>query len=350
MKVPLVEPRAPAVKIVELSKRFSGTRRRLSLSHDFAHQFLFGTKWETQALDKVSFEINHGEVFGLLGPNGSGKTTLIKILSNLVLPDSGSAFVEGVNVAKRPYAAAEKLQTVLSEGAGLEKRVSARSNLQLYGSLYNVPKKEADERITYLLKYFGIENFAERSSQSLSTGTSRKLTVCRVLLSNAPIIVFDEPTSGLDPVSADNFRRLIMDDLVKREKKTIMMATHNLTEAMSMCTRIALLSHGRLLAVGTPEEIRRSVGDTVDVTMDLQGDTTRLGTLQDALTKVEGVNTAAIENYKGGVRVRVNGKRDMDYFEAISLVHDQGFKLQSLESSAPSLEDAFLKITKEEGK
>jgi ABC-2 type transport system ATP-binding protein len=341
---------SPAVKIVELSKRFSGRYRRFSFSRNFLNSLFIGSKWEIVALDKVNFHINHGEVFGLLGPNGSGKTTLIKILSNLVLPDSGTAYVEGINVGKHPYSAAEKIQTVLSESSGLEKRVSARSNLQLFASLYNIPRKEADERIDYLFDYFGIEDFADRSSQSLSTGMNRKLTVCRVLLSNAPVIVFDEPTSGLDPVSADNFRRLIMEDLVKHEKKTIMMATHNLTEAMSMCDRIGLLSHGRVLAVGTPEEISKSVGDRVEMTVDLQGDGTGLGTLKEELAKTEGIDSVMIESPNGGVRVRLTGRRDLNYYEVLSVIDRGGFRVVSLESSAPSLEDAFLKLTKEGGK
>jgi ABC-2 type transport system ATP-binding protein len=342
-----VEPGTSAVKIVELSKRFNGRNRRITLSRNFVNKFFVGTTWETLALNKVSFEVNHGEIFGLLGPNGSGKTTLIKILSNLVLPDSGGAYVEGINVARRPYAAAAKLQTVLSESAGLEKRVSARSNLELFASLYGIPKREAGERIDYLLDYFGIKDFADRSSQSLSTGMSRKLTVCRVLLSDARVIVFDEPTSGLDPVSANSFRRLITEDLVKKEKKTILMATHNLTEAMSMCTRIGLLSHGNVLAVGTPEEISRSVGDNVEVTIDLQGDGSRLEVLQQGLAKVEGVISVALEDNKGDTRIRLSGKRDLNYFDMFSLLQREGFKVLSLESSAPSLEDAFLKLTRE---
>jgi ABC-2 type transport system ATP-binding protein len=138
-----------------------------------------------------------------------------------------------------------------------------------------------------------------------------------------------------------------MEDLVKNEKKTILMATHNLTEAMSMCTRIGLLSHGNVLAVGTPEEISRSVGDHVEVTIDLQGDGSRLEVLQQGLAKVEGVISVALEDNNGDTRVRLIGKRDLNYLDMFSLLQRERFKVLSLESSAPSLEDAFLKLTKE---
>jgi ABC-2 type transport system ATP-binding protein len=342
------EPTTPAVKVVDLYKRFYGTKRRLTLSPmHLVDSFVKGRPWETVALDKVSFSVGHGEVFGLLGPNGSGKTTLIKILSNLVIPDSGAAYVEGINVARRPYATAERIQTVLSESIGLEKRLSIRDNLMLFASLYSLPKSEALERIDHLLEFFGLAKFADKSSQSLSTGMSRKLSVCRVLLSRASVIVFDEPTSGLDPRSADDFRNLILQDLVKREKKTIIMATHNLVEATSMCTHIALLNQGKLVTVGTPEDIRGRVEDRIDMTITLEGEGGPLDELRGRLGGADGVHSVYILDSGGVKQVRLSGKKDLNYLAVLSLISAGGFKVQSLETSSPSLEDAFLKLTRE---
>lgn len=331
----------PAVRIVELSKRYSGTRQRLNFS-----SLIVGKKWETVALNRVSFSVDHGEVFGILGPNGSGKTTLIKILSNLVLPDSGAVFVEGINVARRPYAAAARLQTVLSESIGLEKRITARQNLSLFASLYSIPKLEAEKRIDELLEFFGLSEVADKTSQSFSTGMSRKLSVCRVLLSHASVIVFDEPTSGLDPASADDFRRLILEDLVKRQKKTIILATHNLVEARSICTRIALLDKGSLLAIGTPDEIRRTVEDNVHLTIMLGGSGGDLVELQGELAKLDGILSVDIVSAEGAKEVRLIGRKDLDYPNVFALVSAQGWKVLSLDTSSPSLEDAFLKLTR----
>lgn len=338
----------PAVKLVELTKRYNGRTRNFTLSpNKFVNSLILGRPWETLALNKVNFSVDHGEVFGLLGPNGSGKTTLIKILSNLVIPDGGAAYVEGINVVRNPYATSARLQTVLSDPLGMERRISARQNLALFASLYDLPKSEADEKINRLLDYFGLQEYADKSSQSLSTGTSRKLTVCRVLLSDASIIIFDEPTSGLDPTAADNFRRLIIEDLVKREKKTIIMATHNLAEAVTMCTRIALLNHGGLLAVGTPEEIRRRVEDRVDVAITVAGGAASLDDLRLKLEKVDGIHSVEMVDAPGIRKIRLTGRKDLGYPEALALISGAGLKVQSLETSSLSLEDAFLRLTRE---
>ena len=338
----------PAVKIVELAKRYQWRTRELHFSPGGVRSFITGKRQETVALDKVSFSVEHGEVFGLLGPNGSGKTTLIKILSNLVIPDAGSVFVEGINLAKRPYAAAAKLQTVLSESIGLEKRLTAKQNLMLFSSLYNLPKLEAEERIDKLFEYFGLSEVADKTSQSFSTGMSRKLSVARVLLSEASTIVFDEPTSGLDPGSADSFRQLIMEDLVARNGKTIIMATHNLHEAKSMCTRIALLSKGRLLAVGSPDEITMRVGEGVDLSLVVANAPGPLEDLRGRLSKVEGVTSVDISDALGGKRIDLHGRKDMEYLEVFSVVSAGGLKVLSVETSSPSLEEAFLRLTREE--
>jgi ABC-2 type transport system ATP-binding protein len=354
----------PAVKITELSKRYSAhLRGPAAISHlpsavrnperfgpppkGFFKTFMVGYEWHCQALDSVSFSIEHGEVFGLLGPNGSGKTTLIKILSNLVTPDSGAAYVEGINALRRPYAAASRLQTVLAESIGLEKRITARQNLQLFASLYGLPRKEADDRIDRLLEYFGLSEVADRMSQAYSTGMTRKLSICRVLLSNASVILFDEPTAGLDPSAADDLRQLILQDLVKREKKTVMLATHNLAEANSMCTRIGLLKEGRLIAVGSPEEVRKNVEDRVDLVVTLGGVDSHPDELQRELEKVDGVFSVAIVNTQGTKQIRLSGRKDLHYLDVFSLVSSHGLRVLSMETSSPSLEDAFFRLTRE---
>jgi ABC-2 type transport system ATP-binding protein len=341
------EPVFPAVKIVGITKRYSGRRHTFGLSRRGVRSYLVGDKWETLALNDVSFSVDHGEVFGLLGPNGSGKTTLIKILANLIIPDAGTAYIEGINVAHRPYAAAQKLQTVLAESIGLEKRISARQNLILFASLYNLPKAEAEERIDKLLDYFGLADVAYKTSQSFSTGMSRKLSVARVLLSNASVVVFDEPTAGLDPTSANEFRQLIMQDLVKRNGKTIIMATHNLTEAKSMCDRIALLGKGRLLAIGSPAEITRTVEDRLDLTMSVGANSFPSEVLRAELLRVDGVISAEVVGVLGDKQIRINGRKDMDYLQVFSVVRSHGLVPHSLETSSPTLEEAFLRLTRE---
>jgi ABC-2 type transport system ATP-binding protein len=341
------EPVPPAVKITELYKRYAGRQRGGNFSpRGFLKAIVVGKEWETVALNKVSFSVEHGDVFGLLGPNGSGKTTLIKILANLVIPDSGSAYVEGINVVRRPYAAAARLQTVLAESIGLEKRLTAKQNLKLFAGLYGLPKGEANAKIDRLLDYFGLSEVADKQSQSFSTGMTRKLALCRVLLSNASVVVFDEPTSGLDPAAADDLRQLLLRDLVRREKKTIIIATHNLEEASSMCTRIALLDEGRLIALGSPEEIRRSVQERVDVSITVSGEDAQLNELREELGKVEGVSSVELVNMQKARQIRLTGRKDMHYLEVFSRVSAHKLEVLSLETSSPSLEDAFIRLTR----
>jgi ABC-2 type transport system ATP-binding protein len=341
------ETPTPAVQIVELTKTYRGRDHRFRFSRAGVRNFIVGEEWVTHALDRVSFSVSHGEVFGLLGPNGSGKTTLIKALTNLIIPDSGSAYIEGISVQRRPYAAAAKLQTVLAESIGLEKRITARQNLLLFASLYNLPKTEADERIDKLLEYFGLAEVANKTSQSFSTGMSRKLSVARVLLSNASVVVFDEPTAGLDPIAADDFRRLIVQDLVKRSGKTIIMATHNLAEAKSMCNRIALLSRGKLLAIGSPAEVTKKVEDRLDMTISVGETSYPLDALRAELLKVDGVISVEIVGFQEAKEIRLTGRKDMDYFQVFSIVNSHGMKPLSLETSSPTLEEAFLRLTRE---
>ena len=342
------EPVTPAIEVVELTKVYSWRERKFVPSaRDFFRLAVAGQKRETVALNKVSFSVDHGEVFGLLGPNGSGKTTLIKILSNLVIPESGRVVVDGINVLTNPYVAANRLQTVLSESIGLEKRISAKQNLLLFASLYNLPKDEANERVDKFLDFFGLTEVADKTSQSFSTGMSRKLSVARVLLSNASVVVFDEPTSGLDPGAADSFRRLILHDLVKEEGKTVLIATHNLAEASFMCNRIALLDRGKLLAIGSPEEVSRTVGDRVHLAITLEGPVMDLEGLLVVLRKVEGVLSTEKNDNKGVKEAVVTGSRDMDYTRVFSIISEQGFRVVSLETSSPTLEDAFLRLVRE---
>jgi len=344
---PKSKPSAPAIEVVELTKVYSWRERKVVPSKSFLRMLLAGKECETVALDKVSFSVDHGEVFGLLGPNGSGKTTLIKILSNLVIPESGKVVVDGIDVLTSPYVAAARLQTVLSESIGLEKRISARENLLLFAALYNLPKNEANERIDKLLDFFGLTDVADKSSQSFSTGMSRKLSVARVLLSSASVVVFDEPTSGLDPGAADSFRRLILEDLVKAEGKTVLIATHNLAEASFMCNRIALLNRGRLLAIGSPDEVSRTVGDRMHLSVTLDGPGKSLDRLLENLRKAEGVLLAESKDDKGVNEVVVTGRKDMDYTSVFGLISEQGFRVVSLETSSPTLEEAFLRLVRE---
>lgn len=346
-----------AIHVSELRKTyrvFGNPRIGRGATVNIANFFRRLTGWGAKravALDSASFDVRRGEVFGLLGPNGAGKTTLIKILSTLVLPDSGKALVEGIDVVKRPRAVVKRLQTVLSESIGFDRRLTGRANLEFFAELYGIPKSIAARRIDELLEFTGMKDSANVMFQRYSTGMMRKLLLCRALLTDASVLLFDEPTASLDPIAAAEFRGLIRKELSERQGRTIFLATHNLWEAEQICDRIALLKKGRIIAVGTPTEIKRMVSDRVNISMLVSNFAPeRADEILGAISTVRGVQSVEIReslDENGHIRLNVEGSKSINYnelFEKISLYKLEVFSLESLQ---PSLEEAFLKLNLE---
>lgn len=340
-----------AIEIVGLTKRFDSKVRRITSSVEFK-SFLKILKGNTDksilALDNVSFNVKEGQVFGLLGPNGAGKTTLIKILSTLIIPDSGNAYVMGYDVVKSPRAVLRRLQAVLAEGLGFERRLTGRQNLEFYATLYGLSKEQARERIEELFRFSGLERFADEMFQKYSTGMARRLLVCRALLTNASILLFDEPTSGLDPVSARDFRDFLKNVLVRERGKTLFWATHNLWEAQQMCDTIAVLNRGRLVALGTPSEIRNEIAEIVTITATLSSSMQSFNGRLEPLKKVSGVVNVEMREgqEKGNIVLTIEANRDVDYASIFEIIIKSGAKIVGLEATQPSLEEAFIKLAR----
>ena len=336
-----------AIEITNLSKTYG--KRPSVLSSVNLRNYVTAIRGKANgsitALDRVNLRVRQGEVFGLLGPNGAGKTTLIKILSTLVLPDSGEALVYGVDVVRKPRKALRKLQTVLAQSSGFELRLSGRRNLELYAALYGIPKEEARKKIDYLLEFTGLAARADSPFQKYSTGMARKLLVSRALLSDASLLIFDEPTSSLDPKSALDFRKFMLRGLVDKEGKTVFLATHNLQEAQQVCDRIALIQEGKIVAVGTPAQIRAQVGDRVSLSIVLggKGDYGR-EELNTQLRRIDGLADLGIETLGHDLLLNVTGDKDLNYNGIFELLLRLNLKIMTLEASEPSLEEAFLSL------
>ncbi len=301
------------------------------------------------ALDKVSFTISPGEVFGLLGPNGAGKTTLIKILSTLVLPDSGQALVFGIDVVKYPRTVLRKLQAVLAEGWGFERRLSGRQNLEFYATLYGIPRGIAKRRIDELLDFCQLTNAADEMFQKYSTGMTRKLLVGRALLTDASVLLFDEPTSGLDPVSAADFRAFLKNILVRERGKTLIWATHNLFEAQHVCDKIGVLNKGRIVATGTTSEIRMAIAEKVNMSITVLGNGNETATEGlDRISHVDGVVRFGTrkDTETPNILLDIEATRDVDYNKIFEMISALGFKIIGIEASQPSLEEAFIRLTR----
>jgi len=302
-----------------------------------------------EALRGVDLKIKSGEIFGVLGPNGAGKSTLIKILCTLVIHDEGEAYVHGFDVREEPDEVLRNLQAVLPESRGFTWRLTGKQNLEFYALLYGLREKEAKQRINYLLELTGLKERADDGYQRYSTGMQRKLLLCRALLRNTPTLLFDEPTVGLDPTSAAEFRSLLHDKLAREEGKTILLSTHNLYEAQSICDRIVILDRGKITVCDTPDNIRYMMFDekVFNITfIDAVFDDMQVRMMNE-LEEMPGVHGATPEvdperNFHG-ISIRVN--KNMDLGSILEIIMKSGLKIRMINTKEPTLEDAFMAIT-----
>ncbi|MGB9134079.1 MAG: ABC transporter ATP-binding protein [Candidatus Bathyarchaeia archaeon] len=307
-----------------------------------------------EALKNVNLGIREGEIFGILGPNGAGKTTLIKILCTLVIHDEGEVYVNGFDPKRESGEVLKNLQAVLPESRGFNWRLSGRQNLEFYALLYGLGDAEAKKRISYLLDFTDLTDRADDGYQRYSTGMQRKLLLCRALLRNTPIIVFDEPTAGLDPTSADEFRRMIIDRLARKEGKTILMSTHNLQEAQELCDRLAILERGKVIALDTPDNVRHLVIE--DRFLRIVFADALFGAEEERLVRdleaAERVCSVSAEVDQGkrfcGLTMRV--EKDLDLAGILKILAESGLRIRAVNIEEPTLEDAFNAITGQDGR
>ena len=201
------------------------------------------------ALDKVSFEVKKGEIFGLLGPNGAGKTTIIKILSTMLAPSSGEAKILGFDTFYEAEKVREHINFIFGGERSLYWRLSAKDNLEYFSDLYKISRKKQKEIIPKLLKKVGLENVGDKRVETFSKGMKQRLQIARVLLNKPKVIFLDEPSIGLDPVGVLEFRELIKK--LSKDGTTILLTTHYLVEAEELCNRIAIINQGKILALDT---------------------------------------------------------------------------------------------------
>jgi ABC-2 type transport system ATP-binding protein len=221
----------------------------------------------TKAVDQLSLEVQAGEIFGFLGHNGAGKTTTVRLLNGVIEATSGKMSVLGLD----PQVDGPALRArtgVLTETPSLDERLTAWDNLSIYADLYGVPKQAARPRIQELLTEFELADRAQERAGGYSKGMKQRLALARAMLHNPELLFLDEPTSGLDPVAAHHVNVLI-ERLARREGCTVFLCTHNLVEAQKLCDRVAILEHGRLVALGTPTNLTRQYLRRLDVEMEV---------------------------------------------------------------------------------
>ena len=287
-------------------------------------------------LNRVSFSVTEGEVFGLLGPNGAGKTTSMRIILGLLRPTSGTALVKGADLATNDEARREV--GVLMENDGLYDRISAQQNLDYYARLYGVKGREA--RIDRLLTQFGLADRRNDMVFTFSKGMRRKLGIARAIIHDPEILLLDEPTSGLDPEAQKMVRDVLL-DLARRERITVLLSSHNLDEVQRMCARVAVIKAGELRAYDTVENLRGDgKGHTLDISASDEGDAARA---EDLLRNLPEVTTIS----RTGADIRLSTSIDSAAPVITSLVA-AGIRLEEVRRISRSLEDVYIDLVKEE--
>jgi ABC-2 type transport system ATP-binding protein len=291
-----------------------------------------------RALRGVDLHVSQGEIFGLLGPNGAGKTTLIKILSCLVLPDSGRATVDGEDTIHESRVK-PKIGLVNSDERSFYWRLSGRENLRFFARLYDVPGGEIESRIQELLDHVDMSEAADRRFSDYSSGMKQRLAIARALLHDPPILLMDEPTRSLDPASSLALRSFIKSELNQRDGKTVLLATHNLKEAEVLCDRIAILVKGEVRQTGTVSEVRRWGVQQRRFRFEVE----RWG------PEIRGpFELLDDQPFNEGRRVTIGVEAGIRFDDVLRIVLDAGVVVHSCERIEPDLEDAFARILEQE--
>ena len=323
-------PSEPAIEITSLRKTYAshrGTFRR--------------TKVQTVGLDGIDLAIQPGELYGLLGPNGAGKTTTVKILTTLLLPDSGAARVLGLDVVRQTDAVRRRIGFVFGGDRGLYWRLSGLDNLRYFADLYRIPPDVSRRRIAELIERLGLSGRERDKVEVYSRGMKQRLHLARGLLSDPEVLFLDEPTIGLDPVGARELRVIVRE--LADSGKTIFLTTHYMFEADSICDRIAVINKGKLVAEGTPASIKRLVEDQGVVEVEVGGiSSDHLA----GLRSLPGVTSVSVGERELAQVVTVHCSNPTDLMTNLTVVL-AGIKLQKVSSREPTLEDAYVQLIAE---
>ena len=289
------------------------------------------------ALDGVSLAIPAGEVHGLLGPNGAGKTTLVKILSTVLLPSGGRAFVGGHDVVTETEAVRPLIGIVFGGERGLYTRLSARQNLEYWGALYRLSGAQIKQRSAELLERVGLTERADQRVEEFSRGMKQRLHLARGLMGDARVLFLDEPTTGMDPLAAREFRALI--NQLKGEGRTILLTTHDMVEAETVCDRVTLIDRGRILATETP----RSLGSLISRFQRIDVEDAPQDVLE-AIRAIDGVSSVTtLEDGTVRIEVHEEGATTLVLKELV----DVG--VTAVKTSLPSLEEVYVQVIGDRG-
>ncbi len=293
---------------------------------------------EVKALNGIDLEVEQGKVVGLLGPNGSGKTTTVRILSTLLRPDSGSAMVGGHDVVADPDAV-RQLIGLTGQYAAVDQYLTGRENLELFGKLFHLSKKDAQARADELLHRFDLHDAADRGIKGYSGGMRRRLDLAASLIGNPAVLFLDEPTTGLDPRSRQGMWEVI-EGLVA-EGTTVLLTTQYLEEADQLASRIVVLDHGNVIAEGTSNELKTQVGgDRIELDVVNNADASRAANALQSLSSA----TISTDEATGKLLIPVTGGSTA-IVAAVRALDEASIGIADIALRRPTLDDVFLSLT-----
>ncbi|HET8568520.1 MAG TPA: ABC transporter ATP-binding protein [Candidatus Limnocylindria bacterium] len=327
-----------AVEATGLVKEFEKGRRtlfqRLRREPDRRERFL--------AVDGIDLAVESGEIFGILGPNGAGKTTTMRMLATLLLPTRGRARVLGIDVVERPREVRARIGAMLSGERSLYWKLTARENLEYFAALYHVPPGETAGRIDEALASVKLADRADDYVERYSTGMRQRLALARALLPDPPLIILDEPTVGLDPQAARDLRERVRE--LRRQGRTVLLTTHYMEEADQLCDRIAIIDHGRIVALDTPAALKRTIRADEVVRLEIA-----LGGADHAPLVARLERSGAVarsERTNGTLSVTAHCRSARDFVPAaFDAARGEGATVRHVEVVPVSLEDVFIALT-----
>jgi ABC-2 type transport system ATP-binding protein len=291
------------------------------------------------AVDDLDLAVHSGEIFGLLGPNGAGKTTTVGMLTTRVIPTRGEAWVGDIDVVAQPTVAKQMIG-VMPQVSTLDRSLSVYENLYFHGRYFGMSARMARQATNEMLERFRLADRAKADTLELSGGMAQRLMVARAVMHRPQVLFLDEPTAGLDPQS-----RLALWEVIgelHRAGQTILLTTHYMEEADQLCDRVAIMDHGRILALDTPAALKRSIQADTEIRLLAEGD---LAPLTQALEALEGVG--AVRAIDGGVSVFMRGGRG-SLAHIINLAESIGVEVRDVGMTEPTLETVFIDLTGKE--
>ena len=291
------------------------------------------------AVDDISFNVKKGEIFGLLGPNGAGKSTTLRMLSTLSRPTKGAAIIGGFDTVKHDTEV-RKLIGIVSEKMIIYNRLTAKENLSFFGSLFNIPKDTLNKRIDDLLELVQLTKWKNAQVGTFSTGMRQRMNVIRALLNMPQVLFLDEPTLGLDPQSSVEIRDFIK-KLNQEQGTTVIITTHMMVDADLLCDRIAIVDHGKIIALDTSTNLKKIISgaDTMIIKLEIANLT------PDMITSVKTLKCADAVTQENSTTLHVIVHGEEAFDKIIDSVRQKNGKIISMENLQPSLEDVFLHIT-----